>query len=86
MEKDQDNLIPRLNIIRGQIDGLSRLIKEKPEDCQGVLNQFKAVNSALKKVTELYVKRNVNACLRAVRLKDKKTINVLIEKLIQDKK
>ena len=86
MDKKQDNIAKRLNIIKGQIDGLGRLIKEKPEDCQGVLNQFKAVNSALKKVTELYVKGNINSCLRAVRLKDKKTINTLIEKLIEDKK
>lgn len=82
MEKD---LTRRLNIIKGQVDSLSKLVAAKPGDCQGVLNQFKAIDSGLKKVVELYIKKNMEFCLRTVRSKDKKVINGLMEKLIKEK-
>ncbi len=83
--EEQKDLTRRLNIIKGQIDGLSKLVETKPEDCQGVLNQFKAIDSGLKKVVELYIKKNMKFCLRTVHSKDKKMINSLMERLIKEK-
>ena len=75
----------RLNIVKGQIDGLAKAMESETKDCQAVLNQFKAIDSALKKVVEMYIKKNMEFCLRAVHSKDKETINVLIERLIKEK-
>ncbi|MCK5044645.1 metal-sensitive transcriptional regulator [Candidatus Parcubacteria bacterium] len=82
MEKD---LVRRLNIIKGQVDGLSKLVDKESCDCHAVLNQFKAIDSGLKKVVELYIKKNMEFCLRTVHSKDKEVINDLIEKLIKEK-
>jgi len=59
----KNNLIHRLNIIKGQIDGLKNLIENK-EDCKKVTEQFYAINTALKKVIEIYFKENLSSCLR----------------------
>lgn len=82
---EQKDLTRRLNIIKGQLDGLSKAIEEEPRDCHAILDQFKAINSALKKVVELYIKKNMEFCLRTVHFKDKKVINALMEKLIKEK-
>ena len=83
--EEQKDLIRRLNIIKGQVDGLSNLVEESSCDCQAVLNQFKAIDSGLKKVVELYIKKNMEFCLRTVHSKDKEVINNLIGKLIKEK-
>ncbi|MFH1657491.1 MAG: metal-sensing transcriptional repressor [bacterium] len=81
----QEDLTRRLNIIKGQLDGLSKRIENEPKDCHAILDQFKAINSALKKVVELYIKKNMEFCLRTVDFKDKEVINALVEKLIKEK-
>jgi len=75
----------RLNIIKGQIDGLIKII-DKKEDCAKVINQFYAINSGIKKTTELYLTKNLSSCLKSMPdLKDKKTINFLLKEIIQNK-
>jgi len=77
-------IIQRLNIIKGQIDGLANLM-EKREDCQKVTEQFYAVNIALKKVVELYFKDNLTSCLKSINFKKRKTINFLLKEIIKNK-
>jgi DNA-binding FrmR family transcriptional regulator len=77
-------IIQRLNIIKGQIDGLANLM-EKREDCQKVTEQFYAVNIALKKVVELYFKENLTSCLKSINFKKRKTINFLLKEIIKNK-
>jgi len=74
----------RLNIIKGQVDGLIKLIKTK-EDCRKIINQFYAINSGMKKNTELYLADNLISCLRSVNLKSKETMNFLLKELIENK-
>lgn len=74
----------RLNIIRGQIEGLANLI-EKKEECQKVTDQFYAINSGLKKVMELYFKENLTACLLSINLKKRRTIEFLLKEIIKNK-
>jgi len=77
-------LIKRLNIIKGQIDGLARLM-EKNEDCKKVSEQFYAINSAFKKVMELYFKENLTSCLRSINLRKKQTIEFLLKEIVKSK-
>ncbi len=75
----------RLNIIKGQIDGLTNLI-DKKEDCRKIISQFYAINSGIKKAIELYLTENLNFCLKTVpNLKSQKTINFLLKEIIQNK-
>jgi len=74
----------RLNIIKGQIEGLGNLI-EKNADCQKVTEQFYAVNVALKKAIELYLKENLRYCLKSVNFKKRKTIEFLLAEIIKNK-
>lgn len=80
----KNSVSQRLNIIKGQIDGLSRLVENK-EDCNKITDQFYAVNSALKKATEFYFKENLATCLKTIDSKKRKTIEFLLKELIKNK-
>lgn len=53
----------RLARIRGQIDGIGRMIEEE-RDCVDVLAQTRAVHAALRKVEEQVLRRHVEHCVR----------------------
>lgn len=76
--------VQRLNIIKGQIEGLSSLI-EKEEDCRKITEQFYAINVGLKKVIEAYFKDNLSSCLNSVDIKDREDIEFLIKEIIKNK-
>jgi DNA-binding FrmR family transcriptional regulator len=80
----ENTVIQRLNIIRGQIDGLTNLI-EKKEDCRKITEQFSAINVALKKAIEMYFKENLTACLESISLKKRKTIEFLLKEIVKNK-
>jgi len=79
-------LFQRLNIIKGQIDGLAKLIENDEKNCQRVVEQFRAIEAAFKKVMELYFEKNLISCLSLRNVRNKKTINLLIKELIKNKK
>lgn len=54
----------RLNIIRGQVDGLSRMI-ENDEYCIDLLNQSLAAQNALKALDSVLFERHLNTHVRA---------------------
>ena len=80
----RNTVIQRLNIIRGQIDGLANLM-EKKEDCRKITEQFYAINVGLKKVIEMYFKDNLSLCLKSINLKKRRTIEFLLEEIIKNK-
>ncbi len=80
----KNTVVQRLNIVRGQIDGLVNLIEEK-ENCSKVAEQFRAVDAALKKAIEMYFKENLTTCLKSVNRKDKRTIEFLLKEIIKNK-
>ena len=80
----KNTIVQRLNIIKGQVDGLANLI-EKRENCHKITEQFYAINLGLKKVIELYLKENLSSCLRSVNLKKRKTIEFLLKEIIKNK-
>ena len=80
----KNTITQRLNIIKGQIDGLAGLI-EKNEDCHKITEQFYAVSAGLKKVVEMYFKENLSSCLKSINLKKRKTIEFLLKEIIKNK-
>lgn len=78
----RNTISQRLNIVKGQLYGLSHLIEENC-DCKKVVNQFKAINSAFKKVMEIYLKENLECCLKSS--KKNKTAEFLIKEIIENK-
>ncbi len=80
----KNTIAQRLNIVKGQIDGLINLI-EKKESCHKVTTQFYAINSGLKKAIEMYFKENIDSCLKTINFRKKKTVNFLLEEIIKNK-
>jgi len=80
----KNTVIQRLNIIKGQIDGLANII-EKKEDCRKITEQFYAINLGLKKVIEIYFKENLSSCLKSINLGKRKNIEFLLKEIIKNK-
>ena len=76
-------IIQRLNIIKGQTDGLINLI-EKKEECRKVTGQLYAVNVAFKKVIELYLQENLTSCLKTIDFNEKEAINFVLKEIIKN--
>lgn len=58
-----DNM-PRLNRISGQIDGIKKMI-EDGRYCLDIINQIKAVRSALKSVEKNILQKHIQHCVTA---------------------
>jgi len=76
------SLEQRLKIIKGQIEGIERLIQNR-ENCKKVLEQFYAVSSALNKVIKLYLEEDIDSCLNSLDPKDRRRLEFLLEELIK---
>ena len=75
-----DNL-PRLNRISGQIDGIKKMIEEE-RYCLDIVNQIKAVRSALKSVEKNILQKHIKHCVaasvKASKTEQEQKINELI--------
>jgi len=80
----KNTTIQRLNIVKGQVDGLINLI-EKQEDCHKITEQFYAVNAGFKKAIEAYFKNNLSSCLKSINFKKRKTIEFLLGEIVKNK-
>lgn len=81
--KRKNTISQRLNIAQGQIEAIKKIIEENPENCQEILTQFKAANSALNKAVEIYLQNNINSCLSETPKKDKERIQKLLSELME---
>ncbi len=61
-EKENANLIKRLNRIEGQIRGISKMI-EANRDCMDILPQIMSTSSALRGVWEIIAASHLEECL-----------------------
>ncbi len=59
----KEDLIKRLNIIEGHINGIKKMIDDE-RDCKDIITQTKAVRSSLDKVQTLIVKQYAIKCLQ----------------------
>ena len=85
-EERKNTLVQRLNIIQGQVSGLSNLLKNQKNDCQRITNQFYAILSAFKKVMEIYFKENLTECIRGRQSKESKNkLEFLLKEIFKSK-
>lgn len=59
---DNKNIINRLNIIKGQVDGVINMI-ENDRYCVDVSNQVMAITSALKSVNRQILSNHLRSCV-----------------------
>lgn len=74
---EEKKLIRRLNIIAGQVTGISKMI-EQQKNCKEIITQLKAVKSSFNSVSEEFIKRYLKECLQtADKLEDEKVEEAL---------
>lgn len=78
----KNTVAQRLNIVKGQMDALSKIIDEG-KNCKKTIEQFRAVNSGLKKVIELYLQENLQSCLQSTTAKDKEEISLILGEFLK---
>ncbi len=83
MHPDHSVVKGRLNKIRGQIDGVEKMINEK-RYCVDILTQLKASSSALKSIEGIILKKHLNHCVQDVfLLKDTDQIETKIDEIVK---
>jgi DNA-binding FrmR family transcriptional regulator len=80
---DHSSMRPRLSKIRGQIDGIERMIQER-RYCVDILIQFRAAMAALRTAELLVFETHLHHCVRsAMRSNDEKNIETKIHELTE---
>lgn len=62
MQADQDNITRRLKIVRGQVDGLLKMVEED-RYCVDISNQVLAIISALKSINVDILTAHLSHCV-----------------------
>lgn len=62
MVKKDKTLARKINIVRGQLEGIVKMMEEN-RNCPEVLIQLKAAKNGLNKISAEYVKDYLNNCL-----------------------
>ncbi len=79
---DHTVVLSRLKKIKGQIDGIEKMIHER-RYCVDILTQLKASSSALRSVEGVILKRHLRGCVQdALMLKDQDQIEIKIEEMV----
>ncbi len=81
MENEKKNILLRLNRIKGQIDGIIRMI-ENGEDCQVIYQQVKAAYNALKSAGKMLIVNDIFKCISTE--ENEKKLKNLLEKLMEE--
>ena len=82
-EKLEQESLKRLNRIEGQIRGIGNMVKER-RYCIDIINQIKAAESALHKLSEILLENHIKTCVNhAFRSKDEKDIEEKVGELIK---
>lgn len=61
-EKIKKQLLSRLNRIKGQVGGVSRMIEED-RYCDDILIQLSSIDKAIKSIANIMLKRHMHGCL-----------------------
>ena len=80
---DHTLVLSRLKKIKGQIDGIEKMIHER-RYCVDILTQLKASSSALRSVEGVILKKHLRGCVQdAILLKDQDQIEIKIEEMVK---
>ena len=81
MVKDQEKVRKYINIARGQLDGIVRMIDED-RYCLEISDQLMATRSLLKKTNNLILKNHIDNCVRnAIKDGDSEKLDEVIRAL-----
>ena len=61
-EEDKKKIITRINKIKGQLDGINKMIDED-RYCPDILIQLSAIDSALKSLSTIILDEHLHTCL-----------------------
>lgn len=79
---DQSESLVRLKRIKGQIEGVERMI-EDGRYCVDIVNQMRSIGAALKSAESLILERHVRHCVHdAINAKDSKLSDERINELL----
>ncbi len=79
---DHSSELNRLNRIKGQIDGVEKMIREN-RYCPDIVVQIKAARSALRSLEANIVESHIKHCVTAaIKSRDQKTINQKLEEVL----
>ncbi|WP_295900463.1 metal-sensitive transcriptional regulator [uncultured Bdellovibrio sp.] len=79
---DHSAHIKRLNRVRGQLDGIEKMITER-RYCPDIIFQIRAAEKALKAVESEIMKTHIHGCVKtAVKSKDSKEISTKIDEIM----
>lgn len=82
-ESEKIDVLKRLKRIEGQIRGVINMVDEN-RYCVDILNQTKAINSAIEKVDNLIIKQHLNSCVvNAIKSGNKEDKDTKIDEIIQ---
>ena len=81
MHADKNKTLRLLKTVKGQIEGLIKMIEEN-RDCIEISNQLMASQSILKKINLEILKGHFNHCIKESFLEPEKTRNEKIEQVI----
>ncbi|MBR0461226.1 MAG: metal-sensing transcriptional repressor [Erysipelotrichaceae bacterium] len=81
MVKDQEKIKKYINIAKGQLDGITKMIDED-RYCLDVSDQLMATRSLLKKTNNLILKNHIDSCVRnAIKDGDEEKLDEVIKAL-----
>jgi DNA-binding FrmR family transcriptional regulator len=76
----RQKIINRLKRIEGQVRGMTRMVAED-QDCEKILEQFKALNSAIRNCARVLLGYYVTRCVQERVPSDEDTIACIRQKL-----
>ncbi len=81
-EKTKNDAARRLKLVRGQLEGIQRMV-EQEKYCIDIINQITAARNALEKVSLLVMKRHIESCVaESIKVGDPKKKDQKIDELM----
>ncbi|MEK7458209.1 MAG: metal-sensitive transcriptional regulator [Patescibacteria group bacterium] len=69
-QTNQEDFTHQLNRVRGQIDGIAKMVEEK-RDCLDVVQQIMAARSGLARAGKTFISKEAVRCSKSAKDKDK---------------
>ena len=80
-QKTKSDLIRRLNILKGQLDGIKRMIEEENPNCIDVFTQIKAARSGINKVGQKILQGGIMKCVK--QSEDEKELEKILGAIVE---
>lgn len=79
---DHSSELKRLSRIKGQVEGVERMINEK-RYCPDIVNQIKAIRSALRSLEANIIEGHMHHCVnQAIKSKDPVVVQAKLEEIV----